>query len=68
MNQMPERMAFYRMLERDMPQAVAQINGSSRVAPLQGFVRFFAVPQGGVLIDNHKNGLHRDEAAPNNRS
>ena len=49
MNQMPERMAFYRMLERDMPQAVAQINGSSRVAPLQGFVRSFAVPQGGVL-------------------
>ena len=46
MNQMPERLALYRMLERDMPQAVAQINGSSRVTPLQGFVRFFQCPRG----------------------
>ncbi|MCX4320050.1 MAG: superoxide dismutase family protein [Lachnospiraceae bacterium] len=67
MNQMPERMAFYRMLERDMPQAVSQINGSSRVAPLQGFVRFFAVPQGGVLIETNLSGLPRGEGAPENR-
>lgn len=60
MSQIPERLSLYRMLERDMPQAVAQINGTSRVAPIQGFVRFFAVPGGGVLIETDISGLPRE--------
>lgn len=63
MSQIPERLSLYRMLQRDMPQAVAQISGDSRVAPIQGFVRFFAVPEGGVLIETDISGLPREATA-----
>ena len=67
MNQIPDRLDFYRMLERDMPQAVARINGNSRVTPLTGFVRFFEVPGGGVLIEAALYGLPQGKTAPENR-
>ena len=57
MYQFTPRLTFVNILEKNTPQDVAWVKGSSSHASLSGLVKFYSTPYGGVLVEAEVFGL-----------
>lgn len=57
MFQFTPRLTFVKLLEKNTPQAIAWVTGSSAFPELSGLVKFYGTPYGGVLVEAKLFGL-----------
>ena len=57
MVQFTPRLTFVKLLEKNAPQAMAWVTGSSTSPELSGLVKFYGTPYGGVLVEAEIFGL-----------
>lgn len=57
MFQITPRLKFMKLFSDNRPRAVAEISGSADYSDVKGFVHFYEVPYGGILIEAEVFGL-----------